>query len=86
MIIKQENESPVSDLFDKLHIQTAFDGITKQAGDLALDSDLLKVYCEETIKLLKDFSNGITAIEKKIQKQTNQEIFRQNLFGRDSIG
>lgn len=86
MIIRQENETPVTDLFDKLHLQTAFDGISKQSGDIALDSDLLKVYCEETIKLLKDFSNGITSIEKKIQKQTNQEIFRQNLYGSDSIG
>ena len=86
MIIKQEDECPITDLFDKLHLSVAFNGISQQAVDIAVDSDLLKVYCEETVKLLKDFSNGITTIEKKLQKADNQAKFKQKLYGQDSLG
>lgn len=83
MLIRQEETSPVTDLFDKLGLNVAFHGIEEQATDSALDSELLKTYIEETIKLLKDFEKGITNIERDLEKKKNKAAFQEKLHGND---
>lgn len=86
MIIKQEDISPVCDIFDKLKLEVAFHGLTEIATSHAVDSDLLKEYCSTTIKLLKDFSNGIENIERKKIKEKNQQLIKDKLYGNDPYG
>lgn len=83
MIIKQEETSPITDLFDKLKLNVAFHGIEEQSTSVGLDSDLLKEYATGTITLLKDFIKGIETIEKELTKQKNKAAFNEKLFGGD---
>lgn len=83
MIIKQEETSPVTDLFDKLKLNVAFHGIEEQATSVGLDSELLKEYAEGTITLLKDFIKGVENIEKDLTKKKNKAAFNEKLFGGD---
>lgn len=79
MIIKQEETSPITDQFDRLKLNVAFHGIEEQSTDRVVDSELLKTYAEETVKLLKDFIKGIESVERDIEKKKNKESFREKL-------
>lgn len=83
MIIKQEETSPITDLFDKLKLNVAFYGIEEQATGFCVDSDLLRRYAEGTASLLKDFIKGIETIERDITKKKNVDKFNEKLFGDD---
>lgn len=85
MIIRQEEESPIEDLYINSHLNTAFNGIAQMAGDTGLDSELLKTYCEETVKLLKKFIQDIETVERKEEKRINREKFKQKLSLGDSL-
>lgn len=84
MLIRQEETAPVTDLFDKLRLRIAFHGIEEQATDSALDSELLKTYIEETIKLLKDFDKGVINIERDLEKKKNMAKFQERLHMNDN--
>ncbi|MCQ2086581.1 MAG: hypothetical protein MJZ37_00695 [Bacilli bacterium] len=86
MLIRQEEKSPICDAFDKLKLTVAFKGIEEQATSNALDSELLKTYCDETIKLLRSFQKSIEAEEREMEKQKNKNLFKEKLYGNDPYG
>ena len=86
MVIKQEETSLIQDAFDNNKLNVAFNVINTMAGDITVDTEQLKTYCEETVKLINKFISEVEAIEKKQQKSTNVDKFKEKLFGHDSLG
>lgn len=86
MTIKQEEESPICDSFDKLKISTAFSLLEEVSTSHSVDSELLKEYILQTISILKDFEKSVCGIEKDLQKKKNKEKFREKLYGNEQYG
>lgn len=86
MIIKQEENSPVCDLFDKLKLSIAFNGIEEMSTGRIIDSGLMHEYINGTISLLKDLDKGLSNIERDIEKRKNKEAFREKLYGNEQYG
>ena len=86
MIIKQEEESPIQNAFDKTHLEPAFRAIETMAGDRILDTDLLKEYCDTAVELLKQFTSAVEKIEKDELKKSNKSKVKEHLFGNDPYG
>jgi len=85
MIIKQEETSPVSDYFDKKQINTAFNLINSAACETNVDSDSLKVWCNETVKLLNDFVKYIEKLERENHTKNARDSFMDKLYGNKAI-
>lgn len=55
MIIRQEETSPVSDLFYGLHLCEAMSLAKDSTETICVDTSLLKEACEATQEILKDY-------------------------------
>lgn len=86
MIIKQEENSPVCDLFDRLKLAVAFNGIEEMSTGRVIDSNLMHEYINGTISILRDLDKGLSNIEKDLEKKKNKEAFRERLYGNDPYG
>ena len=76
----------IQDLFDKNKLSIAFNEVSSLAGSLTVDTEKLKTYCEETVKLINKFITDIVALEKKQAKDANVNKFKEKLYGNDSLG
>ncbi len=80
MIIRQEEEGPVSDLFYGFHVNEALELIKNCSEGLSTDTDLLKEACNETITILHDFIKKIEDLEKKTAKQNARNKVLEKLY------
>lgn len=79
MIIRQEENSPVSDLFYGLHVYDALNLIKECSDTLCADTELLKEACLETQNILKDYLKKIEELERKTEKQNAREKVLEKL-------
>lgn len=68
MIIRQEETSPMADLFYGLHVYEALNLVKDCSETLVADTDLLKEACNETKNLLDEYIKKIDTLEKKLIK------------------
>lgn len=68
MTIRQEESSPVADLFYGLHVYEALNLVKDCSDTLTVDTDLLKEACNETRNILDEYIKKIDTLEKKMAK------------------
>lgn len=75
MIVKQEEKSPVENFVLKYNMNRVFDTIIEKSGSIEVDTEELKVFCDETCSLLKQFVKHIEKVEKEVAKSNSKAKF-----------
>lgn len=70
MTIRQEESSPIGDYFHDNGIQKTFEKIAAMADGFEVDSEHLKLYCEELSSKLRQFRSFIQSAEKREMKKS----------------
>lgn len=77
MTVKQEEKTPVEDFVLKYNMNRVFDTIIENAGDVEVETEELKVFCEEAANLLKQFIKHIEKVEKEETKNAAKAKFNE---------
>lgn len=77
MTVKQEEKTPVEDFVLKYNMNRVFDTIIENAGAVEVETEELKVFCEEAANLLKQFVKHIEKVEKEETKIAAKAKFNE---------
>lgn len=77
MTVKQEEKTPVEDFVLKYNMNRVFDTIIENAGAVEVETEELKVFCEEAANLLKQFVKHIEKVEKEKTKNAAKAKFNE---------
>lgn len=75
MIITQEEKSPIEDFVIRHNMPKIFDTVVEMSGATSVDTDELKVFVQETGKLLSEFVKHIDKVEKESKKHAAKQHF-----------
>lgn len=75
MIINQETKEPITDFVLKFNVRKVFDTLIDKACDNFVDTEELKVFLDETEKLLKSFEKHVEKVEKEAIKVASRQKF-----------
>lgn len=70
MLIRQEETNPVFDIFSGKKVLGALCLVESLSEDIAVDTDLLKEACRQSVLLLGDYIKDIEKLEKKHAKDS----------------
>lgn len=79
MIITQEENNPISDMFYGLNVNEGFRLIKEISEDQFCDSDILKEAINQTVDILHEFTKKIESYEKKAAKENAALKVRERL-------
>lgn len=68
MIIKQEEGNTINDFILKHNVEKVFSKLIEMTEQTSVETEELKIFTQETVKLLKGFSSHIEKIEKEETK------------------
>lgn len=75
MIIRQEEETPIGNYFHDNGIMKLFSKITDIVDEFEVDTERLKLLCDELSTKVKQLRNFITSVEKaELKKSIKKEI------------
>lgn len=80
MFIKQEENSPISDLFYGLHVYEALNLIKDTSDTLCVDTDILKESCLAAQEILKNYLKKIEELERKVEKQNAKSKVMSKIY------
>ncbi len=70
MIIKQEEESPIGNYFHDNGTLVCFNKIKDTVDEFEIDTEHLKLWCDEMITKMKELKTFINSTEKNEQKKS----------------
>lgn len=85
MIIKQEEESPVDDVFYNCKVPEVFKLLKETSTGLAVDTVLVQTVIEEAISMLKNYSKELTKLENRLSKQNAKTAILDKLHEHDYL-
>lgn len=75
MIIRQEEETPIGNFFHDNGMLKTFKRIEEMVDDFEVDTDRLKMWCDEMVNHMKSLKNFVTAQEKNtLKKEVQREV------------
>lgn len=75
MIIRQEEETPIGNYFHDNGIMKLFSKITDIVDEFEVDTERLKLLCDELSTKVKQLRNFITSVEKaELKKSIKKEV------------
>lgn len=77
VIVKQEEKTPIEDFSIKYNLNKVFNTIIDKAGDIEVETEELKVFCDEAANLLKQFVKHIEKVEKEEIKNAAKNKFNE---------
>lgn len=79
MIIKQEEESPIEDLWDSYNLNAYFKNTESLVRDIDVNTDEVIVYINVLSRCLKDFLRGVESLAKAEEKKKMQEELKEKV-------
>ncbi|UKI53182.1 MAG: hypothetical protein L6V86_08845 [Treponema sp.] len=75
MIIRQEEESPIGNYFHDNGVMRLFSKITDIVDEFEIDTERLKLLCDEMTAKIKELKTFINSVEKaELKKSIQKEV------------
>ena len=84
MTIIQEESNLIEEAFLSLGLPNAFNLIESISSDFSVDTEVLNVYCDETVSLLSQFQKKVSEIEKNYKKKDAKQRFFEQIHRNDN--
>lgn len=80
MLIVQEENSPVFDLWQEYSVKSSFQYLEELVDKNEVNSTELFVYCEQHLKIVKAFLKASEALVRHLEKEEVRESLKQKML------